>query len=425
VKKFPNADSATDVITKLETNISRQVGLDYNTDVKPWFGGQAGVGVWTDNGKPVVLIALSSKDDTKAEATLSKLRDHKGPDSFGFAMESGYALIAGTDGDMQAEATAAANAAKQGSLASDATFRSTVSHVGDGNLLLAYADVSKLSSLLSGAVGQMLGAGGGLLGGSGTALGLPGLGLNGVAAKGQVAIGGKVVDDGVEVRVHIQGASAVPAGTDALATLDKMPSATIAGGAFAGIDPSSAQGKALSGILGGGLFGGGALGGGGFGGGTASGSNPMSQVLLGALGQLLTAKQSSFALTGITPGGPPNMLVTVQARSDSAAASLAGSVSQAFGGHTPDGIAIKQNGATVQATIGSPATGGALGSSALYKETMSGMPSATSALYVDVQGIVGMVGTDMSATDRAQVAPVKAVGFAGSGTDLLVRVVIK
>src|SRR5262249_5875105 len=163
--------------------------------------------VWTDNGKPVVLIALSSKDDTKAEATLSKLRDHKGPDSFGFAMEPGYALIAGTDGNMQAEAAAAASAAKQSSLASDATFRSTVSHVGDGNLLLAYADVSKLKSLLSGVIGQVLGASSGLIGGSDNTL-VPQLGLSGGTAKGQIAIGGKVVDDGIEVRVHVQGVSA-------------------------------------------------------------------------------------------------------------------------------------------------------------------------------------------------------------------------
>ena len=138
VKKFPtHGKSATDLVTKLETNIAKDAGLDYTTDVKPWFAGRAGVGLWTDGrGKPVALIALASTDDAKAEATLTKLRATKGADSFGFAMEKGYALIAGSDGDMQATAAAAVAAAKTATLADNATFKSAVAHVGDGNLLV-------------------------------------------------------------------------------------------------------------------------------------------------------------------------------------------------------------------------------------------------------------------------------------------------
>ena len=163
VKKFPTAGkSATDLVTKLETSIAKDAGLDYATDVKPWFGGRAGIGAWTDGkGKPVALIALASTDDTKAAATLTKLRQTKGADSFGFAMEKGYALIAGSDGDMQAAAAAAAAEAKTATLADSATFKSTVAHVGGGNLLLGYADLGKVSTLIKSASTSALDQSGG------------------------------------------------------------------------------------------------------------------------------------------------------------------------------------------------------------------------------------------------------------------------
>ncbi|HKE67498.1 MAG TPA: DUF3352 domain-containing protein [Micromonosporaceae bacterium] len=438
VKKFPNTKSASELITRAETEISKQVGLDFKSDVQPWFGGQAGVAVWSDHGKPVVLIALASTNDTKAAATLSALRQRKGADSFGFAMEGGYALIAGGDGDMQAEATAAVKAARDGSLADDITFRRTVSHVGDGNLLLAYADLSKMTSLLSGQLGAPLSLFGGLDGGL---LG----GANSKTATAQIAIGGKVTGDGLELRIHAEG-TAVTSGTKVMSTLRAMPSATIAGASISGLDPSSETAKSLGSLVGllalgsstqslagpdplagGDPFDGDPLGndpsgGGGF----APGGPPdaVSQFLLTGVTQLLTSKQLSVAFTGVS-NDMPNLLINVEARSESAATSLMDSFNQLTKGQLPDGINVTQNGTSITATIGNPATGGSLGSSSLFQETMSGMSDATSAVYLDIQRVLDLAGGDMSAADRANLAPIKAVGFSSTGSDVLVRVVIK
>ena len=69
VKKFPtNGKSTTDVVTSVEKSAATSAGLDYTTDVKPWFAGQAGVAAWPDAaGKPVVLLVFASKDDARGE----------------------------------------------------------------------------------------------------------------------------------------------------------------------------------------------------------------------------------------------------------------------------------------------------------------------------------------------------------------------
>jgi hypothetical protein len=426
VKKFPtHGKSATDLIAKMEASISKSAGLDFNTDVKPWFGGQAGFGLWSDNGKPVALIALSSKDDAKASATLSKLRDRNGPDSFGFAMEKGYALIAGGDGDVSAEATAAAKAAEQASLADDATFKSTVAHVGNGNLLLGYADIDKLTTVLGPMLdslgGSRLGAGGGLLGG---------LGQSG-ATSGRIAIGGKVLSDGVELRVHVDSPSVKPSSTKVMPTLKGLPSATIVGGAIAGIDPSSDTAKTLQGLLGtlsGGGLGGGGLSGSGLSGGGLSGGGPgggFGPLLSDGLGTLLTSKELSFAFTGQGSDGFPGIMINVNARDEASANTLMADINQLTSGQTPPGFNVSQNGTSIKATIGSPASGGSLGSSDLFNETMSGMSDASGAFYLDVQKLVALTGKDMPADTRAELAPVKAIGFSSSGSDVVLRAIIK
>src|SRR4051794_16231952 len=114
VKKFPtNGKSTTDVLTEIETNAATSAGLDYTTDVKPWFDGRIGVAAWADaKGTPVGLLTLASKDDAKAKVTLAKVQTAKGGAAkFGFVLKGGYALIALADSGAQADATAAANEA--------------------------------------------------------------------------------------------------------------------------------------------------------------------------------------------------------------------------------------------------------------------------------------------------------------------------
>jgi Protein of unknown function (DUF3352) len=466
VKKFPtHGKSATDLVTKLETNIAKEAGLDYTTDVKPWFAGRAGVGLWTDGrGKPVALIALASTDDAKAEATLTKLRRAKGTDSFGFAMEKGYALIAGSDGDMQATATAAAAAAKTATLADNATFKSAVAHVGDGNLLVAYADLGKVSTLIKSATTSAMDQSGGgftfdpgsdSLGNSPLGvLGMPGLGMAGGSSPltGIAAVGGKVIGDGIEVRAHLEGVKAASSPVKVMSTLSAEPSATIVGISTAGLDPASDAAKQLSSTLGM-LANGAALGAGGstddpfaggptdpFGGdptdpsGGSPGTDPLSGTLRTAIANVitpvLTAKQLTVAFTGLGADHTPGLLVNIQERDAATASSLVDSINQLVGGAAPAGLLkVRQSGSSVNATVGAPVMGGSLGSSELFTTTMAGMSDATSAGYVDVQELIALTGRGTPAAARQDLAPVKSIGFgttsAGTASDILIRVIIK
>lgn len=485
VKKFPTGGkSATDLVTKLETSIAKDAGLDYATDVKPWFGGRAGVGAWTDgNGKPVALIALASTDDTKAAATLTKLRQTKGAHSFGFAMEKGYALIAGSDGDMQAAAAAAAAEAKTATLADSATFTSTVAHVGGGNLLVGYADLAKVSTLIKSAStsaldqsdgGFTFDAGSDPLGpGPLGIFGMPGLGAAGgsAALTGFAAVGGKVTGDGIEVRAHVDGLKGTSAGgTKVMSTLSAQPSATIVGTSTAGLDPNSDAAKQLSSVLGM-LTSGAALGAGGssddpfagdpsdpFAGGPGTdpfagdpgtdpfagdpgtdpfggdpGADPLAGTLRSAIANVitpvLTAKQLTVAFTGLGADHTPGLLINVQERDATAASSLADSINQLATGAPAGLLKVTQNGSSVDATVGAPVMGGSLGASDLFTTTMAGMSDASSAGYLDVQKLIASAGRDMPATTRADLAPVRSIGFgltsAGTTMDVLIRAVVK
>jgi hypothetical protein len=476
VKKFPTAGkSAADLLTKLETGIAKDAGLDFATDVKPWFGGRAGIGAWTDGrGKPVALIALASTDDTKAAATLTKLQRTKGPDSFGFAMEKGYALIAGSDGDMQAAAAAAVADAKTATLADNATFKSTVAHVGGGNLLLGYADLGKVATLIkSASTSAPDQSGGGFDAGSDPLgvgplgiFGLPGLGAAGgsAALTGFAAVGGKVTGDGIEVRAHVDGMKAASAssGTKVMSTLAAEPSATIVGASTAGLDPNSDAAKQLSSTLGmlasGAAFGasgstddpfagdptdpfsgdpgtdplGGDPGTDPFGG--LPGTDPLSGTLPTAIANVitpvLTAKQLTVAFTGLGADRTPGLLVNIQERDAAAASSLADAINQLVGGAAPTGLLkVTNSGSSVNATVGAPVIGGSLGASDLFKTTMAGMSDASSAGYVDIQKLIALTGRGIPSATRADLAPVKSIGFgttsAGTASDVLIRIVIR
>jgi hypothetical protein len=144
---------------------------------------------------------------------------------------------------------------------------------------------------------------------------------------------------------------------------------------------------------------------------------------------ILTAKQLTVAFTGLGADHTPGLLVDIQERDAAKAASLADSINQLAEGAPPGLLKVTQNGASVNATVGTPVMGGSLGSSDLFTTTMAGMSESTSAGYVDVQKLVALTGNAKPASDRQNLAPVKSIGFGttsgGSATDILVRVVIR
>lgn len=449
-KKFPtNNTSTSNLIIDVEKTIASRAHLNYDTDVKPWFGGRAGVGEWTDpSGKPVLLLVFASKNDAAAKATLTKISARYRDGSFGFVVRDGYALVMGTSSNAQADATAAAAQAQAHSLAEAASFSSTVGHLSGNNLVLAYLDLGKLGSLMATELGGLTGGLdngldgtgglggdglGGLTGGAGGGFGP--LGLLGTMSAlqpdslhnltGTVAAGVSVVDDGVEIRVHEQGmtpAGSPSAKTNVRSTLDAMPDSTVAGIALDGLDPSDAVIKQLNLIVS-------ALTG-GLGSDNPDGSGDpqaqaMGQLVSGVLTTLLTSKVISVAFTGVD-AGKPDLQIVADTGDSGKAASLLTAVQQLTQAVPVPGIAVAQDGTRVRATIGTPPIGGRLANSALYRETMAGMSTATMALYLDVQKLA-QVG--VASIGRAQMAPVRAIGMATSSTststDTLIRIVIK
>jgi hypothetical protein len=145
---------------------------------------------------------------------------------------------------------------------------------------------------------------------------------------------------------------------------------------------------------------------------------------------VLTAKQLTVAFTGLGADRTPGLLVNIQERDAATASSLADSINQLVGGAAPAGLLkVTQSGSSVNATVGTPVMGGSLGALDLFKTTMAGMSDASSAGYVDVQKLIALTGRGMPSATRADLAPVKSIGFgstsAGTASDILIRVVVK
>jgi hypothetical protein len=439
VKKFPTkGKSTTDVVTSVEKKVSESAGLDYTTDVKPWFGGQAGVAAWPDaSGQPVALLVFASKNDAAATKALAKVQAKLTSAEFGFVVKNGYALVAGADKNAQAEATAAATAASSHNLADNTAFKSALGHLSGHNLLIAYADEHQVGALLSKTLGtagasSLLGDGGDFGGANplSSVTGLLGSGDSQFEAlKGTIIVGGSITDNGIEVRTHAEGQAASVAGSNVRPTLDAMPDTTIVGFALDGADPNGAAMKQLTPMLSSML--GGALGGGDPTDPHASAPDPaMIQAISGAITGLLTSKVISLAFTGLS-GDLPSGFFALDTRDAAAAQKLMATIQQFTGGETIPGVEIANNGTHLQASMGGPASSGKLSSVPLYRQTMTGMSTAGVLIYVDVQKIVKLVGAnggDISPDDMTQIAPIKAIGISsttsGSSSDGLLRVII-
>jgi Protein of unknown function (DUF3352) len=430
-KKFPSSGKSTsDLVTDMERSMLKGSDLNYDADVKPWFGQRAGVGVYMgQKNQMVMLIALASADDEKAKQTLAK--EQAGKNDFGYVVRDGYALLAlgNSSLDLQGAAEAASQEAASDSLAGDSKFKSTVEGLAGHNLVIGYADLAKLGPILksnglAGSPASMPGMLGGIAGLGGTAA------LGGGAASldrltGTMAIGAAVAGDGIEIRGHSEGmpTAARSSSVNTLDTMAEMPDSAIVAAALQGLDKNSNTVKQLKSMLASGM-------------GLAGGSSgePMPAGAAEMMGNLvtdvLTSRVLSFEFSGIT-AGKPNLVITSVANDQNSATELMSSLGMLEG--AVPGLDIKQDGATVRATVGTTPSGGKLGDSPLYREAMNGVNTSSMSLYIDVQKLLAVVApsTPSSADSRVlqNLAPVKAIGVSGSqngsSSDELIRIIIK
>jgi hypothetical protein len=410
-------------------------------EVSSWFGDRLGVGLWTESSRrPVVLLALASKDDAKARQTLTKVREESGTDRFGFTVSAGYALVARAEHDSQAAADAAAAAARKGTLASNPDFRAALAGLPADQALIGWADLAQTSALATAMVTDQAKE----LGPADAAPAVPGL----QQRKGFVVTGVKAVDNGIEIRSRAIGTEpSTVTTTDIRPQLDALPKdCAVAAVVSGGMSDLAAFGP-LTGMLWGGAsfvpLGGVVMGlsvdvtrAPGFDPGQdipdypgltpeekqqleeASRTTKASQALLGALG---SARTVSLAVTGVRDHGDPLLMLTLQLSDTAAAQKLHGDLD----GLVRSGdVLTRQQGDRVDVWSKGYAAGqGRLADSPLYREAMAGTPAApTGAVYIDVQKL-------MTTGAKKQFAPVKAISFVtarhGDEVDGVGRIVIR
>lgn len=119
--------------------------VDYATDIKPWMGDRIGLAVLpaAAAGKdPDVVVAVEAKDEKAAVKALDKM-DKDATEKSGRAFTDGYLII----GDTQAQVDSAVAAAKTGTLAENAKYKTDLEKLGEPGFATLWADFSGLAKL--------------------------------------------------------------------------------------------------------------------------------------------------------------------------------------------------------------------------------------------------------------------------------------
>jgi Protein of unknown function (DUF3352) len=409
LSKFPKPDSGTQV-EQVEHGLLDDLGLDFNTDIKPWFADRVGFAAWIGHGgRPVALVALASKDDGKASSALESART--GRTRFGYTVKNGYALLALGGAEAQADADAARAAVDKQSLADSERFSVAMDRLPGAHVALVYVDLAAAGAAANGALGDLLPT---------EELGTDAPDLSKLT--GTVALTADAAANGVEVRFAGTGlAPATNAGSDAKAALDAQPGTSIVAGAMSGLNPDASVTDSLRGMINGSLFGDPTY--------RSGPSRAQVRDLADGLVAFLTARTISFAFTKLDAAGPSG-LVSADTRDSAAADKVDAAVRLLMQDAPPSArVTVEKQGTTVRIRIGNPDLSGRLADRSLYREAMAGMPDRPgSAFYADVQQLVAS-DRSMTNAERRQIAPFKAVGFAvsqhGDTVDGLLRVVIR
>ncbi|MEO6510524.1 MAG: DUF3352 domain-containing protein, partial [Nocardioides sp.] len=148
LNKFPafkdelGLDTDDDIRQKIfeELDFPESCKLFYAEDVEPWLGDRFAVAaVDTGADDPEVVGVIQVKDEDKADAALTKLRDcglaDSAESSGGWVINDGWAIVA----EDQEGAQAVADATQKGTLADDATYQDITGRAGSAGIVSLYA----------------------------------------------------------------------------------------------------------------------------------------------------------------------------------------------------------------------------------------------------------------------------------------------
>jgi hypothetical protein len=212
VRKFPQTQDGEDAAIRAKKQLTENLlaPLDFDKDIAPWLGDRAGAAIWSPSGQgsPCTLIALASKDDTKAKAALARVP------KITYAFSKGYAVLAQCP--RGGSASDAVSAAGPMPLSSNTAFADAVHQLPSGQAMLGWFDGAQYGSVL------------GLFDNNG-----PSANFNADLANLTMLVGIRAVDNGVELRarVHTSNDTTSSIDSNALSQLDSLPGATALGAA--------------------------------------------------------------------------------------------------------------------------------------------------------------------------------------------------
>jgi hypothetical protein len=158
IAKFPKATQKNfqDLKDQAITRAVKEIGLDYQRDVKPWLGDEIGIAFLPSTPQPNVLGLIKSKDDAQAKAALDKAA--KSPNfKATYRMIAGYAVV--VDKKQPALLDVVDRQAKdtKSSLSEQQKFTRVVDQLHDDRLAMAWADGHAIVQLAKAAVAQQVG----------------------------------------------------------------------------------------------------------------------------------------------------------------------------------------------------------------------------------------------------------------------------
>lgn len=400
-KKFPlpsksNRDFVDQFKEEMFTALDLQP-LTYEADVKPWFADRVGIAAWPKDGSSrsaCVLFALASKDDDKARAAFTKVRERLGADEFGFAFNEGYVILAGCpESDSQGAADAAVASAKSESLAAHDAFANALSELPGGQTVVLWADLARMAEFI------------GDIDPEAETVFAPG----GTELKGHLILGALATDNGVELRYRLTEQGSAKATRDVLDELDALPGNT-AIGAAADLSSLRQNVKDLDVAL----------------------ARLEQEADAGRIRDGVNALLGSMLSVAIMDlRDEPGLRVVARAASAADAGAIEAMVNELRQdeGALPPRVSIERSGDRISLTAGNYSEAdGKLSDKALYREAMDGVEgTSVMAVFVDVEKLVSQA--NMTREDRDDIKPIKAVafttGYDGDALVGLLRVVIK
>ena len=204
VPDLADVETPEQFVGLLVDRVDEQAHLDGALD--GWVGLTAAQSLWMDSaGNPFSVVSVASTDDARAEQKLSGLHD-----GLGCVVSDGVAVVAaraGTDGDPQAAAEAAAAEIGATPLAQEPRFAEADGWLDD-EVVSAWVDLGAVGDLITAALDRS------------TDVDLSSIDASLTGLDGQIAVGGHAMPFGLELRARTFGIAEVDAPDTGL--LDRM-----------------------------------------------------------------------------------------------------------------------------------------------------------------------------------------------------------